>query len=524
MAVCITLASIALHLMFVLQAGGLWRDEAGGVALATLPTLGETWHELTHDSFPALHVLLLRLWANLGLGSDFGLRCLGGLIGLSLLGAFWWNARIFGFRTPLIALGLLACNLALVRWGDSVRAYGLGCVLVVLFVGRVWVFIRQPAITSFAIASLLALLCVQCLYQSAFLVAATCLSASLICLRRSRHRTGFLALAIGLPGALSLLPYLRALRDAQQWWIVEKTGFNIRLSWQTLSDAMNTPIFLGPWLWVGLLLLACFYGMAVLEQRVSRREDFSKDLPLFGAFSMIGGLVGFFIFAVNAGLPTQPWYWLLLLSYLAICMESILGWRLARAPRWIFICIAVLGFISFGCTVSQIGRRMTNMPEVVSKITAEAGPQDLVVVYPWYCGVSFQRYYQGSAPWATAPELADHRFHRYDLLKNQLQQSEPMRPLLERIREVLNSGGKVWLVGALPAFEAGAISPPNLPPAPEGPMGWYDEPYNQVWGQQLRYFLQHNARNLELVSLPERRHTRYEEVPLWRSSGYVTGF
>ncbi len=522
-AVSITLAAIILHILFLTHAGGLWRDEAGGVQLATLSSLGEVWHHLTHDSFPGLYVLLLRGWSRLGLGgSDFSLRIFGCVAGISLLGAIWWNARSLGCRTPLITLSLLACNLSMIRWGDSLRAYGVGCLLIVLSIGRMWSFVQQPTTTRFVVASLAALLSVQCLYPSAFLIAAICLAASLICFRRSRSRIGFLALLIGVPAALSLLPYLRPLKEAQKWWIVEKTGFNAAMIWDTLATTLDTPPLLGPVVWIGLVLVACFFGMTMLDKRVSRRDALSTDLPLFGALGIIGGTVGFFIFVVSAGLPTQPWYWLLLLTFLSVCLDAILMKRLARARVGLLIGIALFGGLSFATSLSQINCRMTNMDQLAARLTEQAGPEDVIVVYPWYCGVSFQRHYHGRSPWTTVPEVADHRFHRYDLLKVKLQETEPIRPVLERIQRTLSSGGKVWLVGGLPQPEPGEVRPPTLPPAPESSSGWYDEPYNYVWGRQLAHFLELSARNVEPLSIGETKcYTRFEKIPLLRISGSI---
>ena len=59
----------------------------------------------------------------------------------------------------------------------------------------------------------------------------------------------------------------------------------------------------------------------------------------------------------------------------------------------------------------------TSMGRVAAAAAAEATPRDLVIVYPWYCGVSFSEYYRGAAPWTTLPSMADHTLHRYDLAK-----------------------------------------------------------------------------------------------------------
>lgn len=518
-ALIVTLVVTGLHLVFLFSAGGLWRDESGGVAIATLPHLSEVWCELPHDSFPALFLLLIRGWSAIWGQGDFALRFLGLLVGLGWLGAVWANARWLGLRAPLLCLTLLGFNLTLIQWGDSLRAYGLGCVMIILFFGRMWVFICQPQPRNFIITAILAVLAVQTLYQTAFLVAALCFAGALVLARRSNWALAGVSLLVGAPAAFSLLPYLQPLRASQSWWIVEKAGFNAPFTWHTLSTALDTPIFLGPWLWVGLLLSGIVYGMTWMEKRISRREDVSGDLPFFGACGAVAGLVAFFAFVVSAGLPTQPWYWLILLAFFAACLEATLGfWLCKQSSRllWIVGGIAALSFVS---TVPRIGQRMTSMPEVTAKISAEARSQDLIIVYPWYLGVSFDRYYQGKIPWTTVPNIADHRFHRYDQLKEKLQQVDALRPLFQRIDATLQQGGVVWLVGGLPEPEPGEKGMPSLPAAPDGPTGWYDEPYNHMWGRQLDLWLRQKNRQLQPVFIPDmKRATRYEAIPVYKIS------
>src|SRR5271168_4467756 len=89
-ALAITAASVLLHLVFLNSAGGLWRDEAGVVTLATLPRFADTWTWLGHESCPLFFPLAIRLWSAAGLGgTDAGLRLYGFLTGLSLIGAVW---------------------------------------------------------------------------------------------------------------------------------------------------------------------------------------------------------------------------------------------------------------------------------------------------------------------------------------------------------------------------------------------------------------------------------------------------
>jgi predicted membrane-bound mannosyltransferase len=115
LALTVTAAAVFLHLAFLKDAGGLWRDEAGVVRLATLPAFGETWKYLGHESCPLFFPAAIRFWSVTGLGgTDFGLRIYGLIVGLLLLGASWFNAWTLTRSVPLISLGLLAANIAVV--------------------------------------------------------------------------------------------------------------------------------------------------------------------------------------------------------------------------------------------------------------------------------------------------------------------------------------------------------------------------------------------------------------------------
>jgi hypothetical protein len=91
----LTAAAVYLHWVNFRSAGGLWRDEAGVVSIATLPTAHEMWSNVGHESCPILFPALLRAWSfSLG-GSDTALRLFGFIVGVSMLGAVWLNGWFF---------------------------------------------------------------------------------------------------------------------------------------------------------------------------------------------------------------------------------------------------------------------------------------------------------------------------------------------------------------------------------------------------------------------------------------------
>jgi hypothetical protein len=139
---------------------------------------------------------------------------------------------------------------------------------------------------------------------------------------------------------------------------------------------------------------------------------------------------------------------------------------------------------------------------IAAQMARLAAPQDIIVVHPWYFGLTFDHYYHGAASWTTLPPLSDYRLHRYDLLKEQLAKEHPNGPLLEKVAAALASGHKVWVVGWLPVVRSAELAPADLPPAPNPQTGWYDEPYTRVWGAQLSYLLASHATSAQVLPEP----------------------
>ncbi len=204
-----TLGAVALQIFFGLHAGALWRDEVTSVEIASMSSWGETWDNLAFESFPALFVALLRFVAGVPHGaSDAELRVFGVVIGLLLLALLWVNARWLRFGLPLLSLALVGFNPMVVRYGDSIRAYGLGMVVILFALGAFWRLTEKLSLGRVFCALAAALLSVQCLYYNAFLLGAICLGAVTVALRRRDFRTAGTVVALGALAAVSLLPYL----------------------------------------------------------------------------------------------------------------------------------------------------------------------------------------------------------------------------------------------------------------------------------------------------------------------------
>jgi hypothetical protein len=420
-----------------------------------------------------------------------------------LLAAFWVASRTMGRGLPLLSLALAGLNFTVIRYGDSIRAYGLAIVFILLTMSLIWRFMETPDMHRGLLAGLAAVLSVQTLYQNAFFLLAICIAGAAVCIRRHKPREAFGVLSIGLPAALSLLPYLGPLRRAQSWWIVSKTGINFTGFLSRITEA--TGMLVGVWL--ALVVIAALFGMGcVLIKTSSDETRTQRDLPLFVKLT---------------GLPTQRWYYIPAMGFAVVCCDLILP-RIHQAARIGVLVIAiVVAWLAFPLAQSVLKLRQTDGDLVAAQISQNAKPGDFIVVLPWYYGITFGHYYRGAEPWMTLPPLEDYRFHRYDLLKSKLQMTNVIEPVLQQVETTLRSGHAVWIVGNVPMPQPNQAPPADLPPAPHGPEGWADRPYTDAWSTRFGYLLVYHITNaVTFIDPTTNLVSSMENMPLAVATGW----
>lgn len=483
LAAAATALSVALHAAFRGSAGALWRDEVSSVDLALLPTWQNVWDHLSYDSFPALFSLILRLWAGAFGAEDEAWRALGMTAGLGTLAALWLWARTSGARLPLISLILWALSPLMVRAGDSIRPYGLGVAAFLLAYALFWRWTRHPTKSRLLAAGAACLIATQLLYQNMILILAFCLSWTLT------HKRSRSAAAIASACALSLLPYWETLAAAKDMNAILRYPFELRRLWLPLMEALSAANAIFPLLWAALL------GFGLRRAWLEREE---KPELVWQVSTLLAACAGFFLFLSAAGFSIQPRYFYPLLALVAVSLDGLLSLSEERRRERILRLGAVLAVLALALpgTFDKARVRQTNMDRVAEALERTSRPGDLIVVNPWYFGVSFQRYYHGPAPWTTLPPIEpDIKLHRNDALKRLMAQPRPIRPVLERIADTLKAGSRVFIVGGVSL----ARQPPELlPPAPSGPWGWYSGPYIHAWGLEASYFLQSYAANIDM--------------------------
>jgi hypothetical protein len=439
--------------------------------------------------------------------------------GLFLLAAFWFASWTMRNGAPLLAVTLAGLNVTMIRAGDSLRGYDLGSALAVLTLAIIWRLACRPSLAAFACAVAVAILSVQSLYQNAFLLFAACCGGFVLCAVERRWRDTLPIFAVGAAAAVSLLPYIPLIMDAQDWYIIWKAGFRFSYGWKQLSVATGSPLPVFTWVWVALCIGALVAAICVLFWRRDRLPDRVRGLILFAGASLVLGAAGYAFFLKLAELPTHSWHYVPLMAFSAVCLDAILFavWRWTRPAAMVLAALTMSTTFLFD--LPAVKCRQTNMDLIASRLSTEVAPNDYVIVYPWYCGVTFKRYYKAAAPWTTLPPMEDQVLQRADLLKAKMQTKDPIAPVIGRITSTLQSGNRVWLVGNFPFTQKPV---PEILAAPNNPWGWSERPYSFYWGVQVTQFLSAHRGRAAVVIPPSANcvnpfeNLRLVEVAGWK--------
>ena len=518
----LTAAAIILQVVNFRHAGGLWRDEVAAVNLAQMPTWADIFAHLEHESFPLLITVMIRIWTALGFGgSDAGLRALGFVISIGMLAALWWASWRLTRRPPLLALVLIALSPVAVRWGGSLRAYGLGVLLMVVAVAAVWQLIERRSWRYIAFASIACVLAVHALYQNALVVFAICSAAGAIAAMRRDWKLAASVAAVGAVAALSLLPYIGVVTRASEWNEATAVAIDLERIWTVLHRALSASGAWVPWIWGALLLGAIAATILIVTGR-GAQESRAGDRSIYVLGTTVVTAVAYYAFLKLTKFPTEEWYYLLLMAEAALAIEAVIA-SASRAWPWHLLrmtCVAIAAAIMLPTSLRAVEVRATNLDVVATRLSAAAAAGDVIIVQPWFSAVTFARYYSGPAEALTLPPLSDQKLQRLDLFKAQLRNQGALQPVLEKMETTMRSGGTVWLVGHFP-FTNPPRPPPVLPRAGEGPEGWRGAPYMAAYGAAVAYFIQMNATQSSpfAVSVDLKVHP-FEDLPVRAVSGW----
>ncbi len=520
----VILSATVLFLLMVrgTHAGALWRDECAAVQLARMPSFADISRNFQHEAFPLLFPTMVRGYTGIFGTSDGALRCFGTGAGVVLICALWFSSRLIGRGVPLLSLALIGLNTTFLVWGTTLRGYGLGSALIILTFGLVSKVLVEPSPARIAAAALVSLASVQCLLHNLVLMCALAGSAAAVCLVRRNPKqvivfVGLLALCM-----ISFVPYMGAYSSGSAWSLVVEFPVTFRLLWKQFTFALGNPTRELAWLWhIAFVILLAVSIWRLYRVRSSKPAP-EWDFLLFGVLVAIAATIGYYEFLQLLSYLARSWYYLALLSLLAVTLDFVaatltsLLW--VRIGRLLFAAIAlvVLPFNAW----PKVLERQTNIDIVSKKVADLAKPTDLIVVAPWQYGISFNRYYHGATPWITLPMIADLRVHRYDLMFEKMTSPHPIDDVLEMVSQALASGNRVWFVGGIKLPPPGK-QPLSLSPAPSDAFGFDNTAYTESWLEQLGAFVRTHSEHGQTVLLPSTAAVNdFENVPLFAVDGW----
>lgn len=519
------LAGLALWLRFrfVQSAGGLWRDEMGTVALAQLPTLRDMAGQLEFESFPFVWPLILRALTALDAGSDVALRIVGLSVSVASVTLLLWVARAFHRRPPLIALVLLGFNLTIIHWGTTVRGHGMGIFTALLAVGTFGRLLLTPTRQWIVLATLAATLAVHTSYYNAVVVFALGAGFLAAALADPARRPALWGAGIaGATSALSLVPLIGVFRRGAEWKsLVEIEHFDLaRFASQMHRVLVGTR---GVELWVGLALIGLAWSLWSLR-RASAATAAERSVAIFAVTVLIVEVLGHFLFLRALRYPTEMWYYLQVLAVSAVCIDALIGARPSGPRQQIFVAILSLAGATAVLPYARAAapKQLTNVDIAARAIQNEAHPGDLVVVSPFFYGLTYARYHTGPAEWTSIPPFGHLGVHRYDLLKTEMSRPDPadtLAPIQSRIATTLGQGHRVFFLGQWLTPEASTVAAPK-PQIIAGDYRGHVGEFFDYWNSEtVQFITAHSAKVTPLVLKTRFPVSEYERVELVVAEG-----
>jgi hypothetical protein len=322
--------------------------------------------------------------------------------------------------------------------------------------------------------------------------------------------------------AASMLPYAGAYVRGTQCNMLQKGPLTVSLIWNQLLLAFGDSWQLMTWIWP-ILFVASIIGVLCRLYLIRKKKPIPEwDLLLFGLTVSIASIIGYYVFLKALSYGTRPWYYLALLSVLAAALDLMIA--VFCSVKWIRV--ARLTFSSAALILLPLAdwpalvERQTNIDFVARKLEKVARPNDLIVVNPWWLGISFNWYYHGAVNWVTVPTMNDHRIHRFDLVKAKMVSSSPIQDLYDIIGQTLQAGNRVWFVGGVDLPQPGEPRP-QLPAASDADFRWNSDVYCQVWSAELGDFVKAHTLRMAVVDEPTTGPVNpLEDVPLLGVEGW----
>jgi hypothetical protein len=522
--VILTLLILFFQVKLFSNAGAFWRDEVSTILVAKQASWNAMFAALSHDSFPALLSTLLRLWIASGLGAtDVGIRIFGLILSMTMVPALWISARFLKLRPPLLALTLVAFNPTCFYWSSTIRSYALAASLIIILFGLMFAFMKTPTRWLAFLAVTTAIMSVQANYQSTYLIFAICTASSVLCLFNNMKNRAFFCFLIGVPAAISLLPYIPTINAVMRWNIMVRMPLSVGFIIKKVLEALGAGGFIITILWLVLLSLTIWKPISEPKINFKNLRTLNIQKQFYAALIIAIALPATIIFIMYVGYPTQVWYYIPLMALAGIAIEtSISTYVNTLKSRIIYIMLTILIVLLSMMPIWQDAHtRRTNIDLIAIQLQREASPKDLIILNPFWYTISFSYYYKGDTPWLALPGVTpDLAVDPYPTVYDLMSLKDPMQPIFVRMRETLERGNRIWFVGSfmVPKRKTRLLT---LGPAPDPTYHWNNGVFVTSWSLRVGDFVQtHTLHKTSSIISSSQKVNEFENIPLVVVSGW----
>ena len=451
----VAITVLALGVRFAdLGRAPFWRDEAVRAFYAEMEP-GRLLRALQQDVNAPLFQLLLHYWAKLFGTGEFALRSLGAILGgLTPLALYLALARPLGRGVGLAAALLVAMNAGLILYSQELSVYAMLVLFVVVAVGafdRVargggWgaVAILSASLAGMAYTHMWSVLC----WASLGIAAVT--AAVVGRMQAGRWPAWFWRYAAAQAVALILFaPWLRVSIQQAASSTMDILPAHVSAS-AVLLESLS--------FWYGAQIIpALLAATCVAAFVIGGRFWFRPGAPLWGGRFAALALAASALLPLILSWAVDAWKPVYYPRYTLICVPGILSMAAIAATRIPLTAarVGLVALLAFSPLVSGLRRGLT-LPSAVfahsplkalaARVSAEAKPGDVIVVYPEIYATTFNWYYRGDLPEVCYPALGRVELLDWHSYRSRLSDGDAPKRAVAYVREHLEAGGRVWVI------------------------------------------------------------------------------
>lgn len=480
--------------LYRLGEAGFWRDEATAAFWSQLP-LGDLLTALRRDVHAPLYYVVLGGWSKLAGTGDWGMRLLNALLGAACAPLAVWSFLPLTGRIGAVLGGLMIAVMpGLVLWSQQLGAYPLLVLMAVLTIGAMLRLVIDRPRRPIAWATLLALSLAGMVYTHMWAVlvwlglAIPVLCIALLDAARNRRLsaapwpllaaqiaaflmwTPWLAAAVGQARSRTMdhlpptPPVTGILLDTSNFWYNESItarGAAILLAVAALATILHYALRADS---RRANAMTCLLGMVLIPHAVCvavapGRDIYYPRYALTCAPAAVALLVGGPILAL--ALPTAFKRRSLIAQVQHGGPNSELNSPLTPGSRraQTALAVAVTAFLVLCPWFARHGMAPgwgtffaasyvpSPMREVAAELSKNAGPNDVIVLYPELFAPSLNWYFRGPQPQICYPatrrvELVDYASFP-DRVENP---AAPQQALDAALAALRGGGGRLWLI------------------------------------------------------------------------------